>query len=63
MCPKTTFENVAFDKDDDTGSLVIFCRDREVPKYERWVVAALSEEDVSLLYKYLQQNFTIKEEP
>lgn len=63
MHPKTTFENVAVWKDDDTDSLIIACKDRTVHDGESWVVAALSEEETVQLYKYLQQNFTIKEEP
>lgn len=63
MYQKTTFENVAIWKDEDTNSLLIACKDRTVHDGEKWVVTSLSEEGAAQVYKYLQQNFTIKEEP
>lgn len=62
MYPKTTFENVAIWIGEDTGSLVIACKDRAVHDGGSWVVASLSEEEVVQVYEYLQQYFTMKKE-
>lgn len=53
---KTMFENFDLwrnDTEEDGGSFMVACKDREVTSEERWVLALLSKKEAKELYEHL----------